>query len=90
MDDYELLYNSQDQAEDALGNLESLLTGFQLTLNPLKTQLVRLPESLDTDWRTALYLFEIRKTSTVLAQHDLSPSLAPHGRSTDIRPKVPC
>ena len=64
MDDYEILCTTRDQADEALGHLEGLLTTFQLGLNPLKTEIVDLPAEMEPSWRTALHQFVIRRTSS--------------------------
>jgi hypothetical protein len=72
MDDYELCFPTLAEAEKALNVLESILADFELSINPLKTQISELsldplktqirtaPLTLQENWATELNRFQIR------------------------------
>ena len=60
-DDYEIAYETREQAERALLKLSRELERFRLRLNPNKTRIVDLPEPTDSDWRDILFEAAQRK-----------------------------
>ena len=80
MDDYELtLFRSH--AELALARLQGALANCELALNPTKTRIDDLPETIVEPWRTELSGFRIRQTpngqaSDLTAYFDRTYSLA--------------
>ncbi len=54
IDDYELGFYTLSQTEDALGTLEEKLGQYELALNPKKTKILRLPDSLEDAWVSEL------------------------------------
>ncbi len=53
-DDYELAFDTSDQAEEALKRLNRELGRFRLRLNPKKTMIVRLPRAAEDEWQELL------------------------------------
>lgn len=50
IDDYELAFQTRNEAEDAFHILESCLFDYELALNPKKTNIIELPTSLEASW----------------------------------------
>lgn len=81
MDDYELTFVSRSHAELALARLQGALANCELALNPTKTRIDDLPETIVEPWRTELSGFRIRQTpngqaSDLTAYFDRTYSLA--------------
>ena len=53
-DDYEIAFDTNDQAEGALKRLSKELTKFRLRLNQKKTTIVRLPHPAEEEWQEVL------------------------------------
>lgn len=53
-DDYELAFDTRDQAEIALRNLNKELGKFKLRLNGGKTTIIQLPRPADDEWQVKL------------------------------------
>ncbi len=62
IDDYELSFQTRTEAEDAFHILETCLSGFELALNPKKTQVLELPLPLEAPWVTELQRFTFRSS----------------------------
>ena len=62
IDDYELGFQSRTEAEDAYHILESVLSAYELALNPKKTEIVELPTSLEAAWARPIRNAVIRST----------------------------
>ncbi len=60
IDDFEFSAASRAEAEDVLFTLDSLLSAYELDLNPLKTRILDGPVTPDAPWRTALRQFTLR------------------------------
>jgi len=58
-DDYELVYDTRADAEQALSRLHSLLQEYNLTLNSQKTTIVELPTNNENPWVRELRRFEL-------------------------------
>lgn len=71
MDDFEIIFSTRADAEDALGVLEAELYRYQLTLNQSKTNILELPHILEESWRTILHQFRIRTDSDTKFSNDL-------------------
>ena len=54
IDDFELSFDSQADAEEAHYHLEACLSKYELALNPKKTRIVKLPSPMETVWATEL------------------------------------
>jgi hypothetical protein len=54
IDDYELSFQTRQDAEDAYHELDSCLADFELALNPKKTKIIELPVPLEPSWVTQL------------------------------------
>jgi len=61
IDDYELVFDSESRAIEIRTALQSALAEFRLTLNPLKTEIHRLPVGLDNGWSRELWRMISRK-----------------------------
>jgi hypothetical protein len=53
-DDYELAFDTNDQAEEALKKLTKELAKFRLRVNAKKTAIVRLPRPVQEEWQETL------------------------------------
>jgi hypothetical protein len=54
VDDYYLFFKTRSEAEQALANLHSIANHFAVELNPLKTKISELPESVQPTWKAEL------------------------------------
>lgn len=63
MDDYELSVDTISEGEAVLASLQELLSNFELSLNPKKTQIVELPQPLEYTWTHDIRSFEFRAGS---------------------------
>jgi hypothetical protein len=62
IDDYELSFETQTQAEDAFHILEACLSEYELTLNHKKTMVLGLPLPLEAPWATELKTMSFRSS----------------------------
>jgi len=53
-DDYELAFDSREEAEEVLKKLNRQLSRFRLRLNPKKTRIIRLPKPTQDEWQDEL------------------------------------
>ena len=60
MDDYFLVFEERSNAEKALNDLTSALRRYELRLNAKKTELGRVPASIETTWVTKLRRTSLR------------------------------
>jgi hypothetical protein len=60
IDDYELSFGTQTEAEEAFHILEACLAEYELALNYKKTKVVDLPLPLEAPWATELKLLKFR------------------------------
>ena len=72
IDDYEFTFALRSEAEEVLGYLQHLLNEFELALNPSKTAIVELPESLESPWTSQMRVFPFRDLAIVGQKHDLT------------------
>lgn len=54
IDDMEFTFRRLSDADEALATLESLLSGIELQLNPVKTKICELPDEIESDYVTYL------------------------------------
>ncbi|KJR44223.1 hypothetical protein UF75_5395 [Desulfosporosinus sp. I2] len=54
IDDYFLFFNSLAEAEKAFSELQKIIRGYELELNPYKTKIIKLPEPLEPQWVSVL------------------------------------
>lgn len=59
VDDYEISFRSEQEALDARTRLQSLLLEYELNLNPLKTSIRPLPQSMQDTWVAELGAVDI-------------------------------
>lgn len=66
IDDYEFAANQRSEAEETASLLQSVLSQYELALNPSKTQIIELPEPLEPLWtsRIRTYLFRFGASRT--------------------------
>lgn len=69
-DDYELSFSKLSDAERVLTELQSILSAYELTLNPRKTRVDELPEPLVDTWGSELGRYLIRKSSSPVGQRN--------------------
>lgn len=82
VDDYELSFETLRSAEEALADLQAILAGYELFLNPRKTRIVDLPQGLDSAWSIDLKSLSIRSAAKPVGQrNDL---LAFFGKAFDL------
>jgi hypothetical protein len=62
IDDYELGFRNRTDAEATYHILERILTGYELALNPKKTEVLELPCSIEASWVDRLRSFIFRTT----------------------------
>lgn len=60
IDDYELPFRRYEDANEALGILQEILSEFELTLNPKKTEIIELPANVEAPWVTELRQVDLR------------------------------
>lgn len=63
-DDYELVFDTQADAEQTLGLLQKCLSDFELSLNPRKTEIITLPCQLESAWVHNIRIFVFRSGSS--------------------------
>lgn len=59
VDDYELAFANLSDAESVLTELQSVVAGYELQLNPRKTHIQELPKALDDGWAHELGQFPV-------------------------------
>lgn len=60
-DDYEFGFNTYADAHSALSSLQSILSEFELSLNPTKTSILELPQDVEKPWVRQLSAFDLRE-----------------------------
>lgn len=80
IDDYELGFRTRNEAENAFHILESILSGYELALNPRKTMIEELPFRLEASWAAPIRSFTIRskpcgQATDLIAYFDLASEL---------------
>lgn len=70
-DDYELYFHTRVNAEVALSRLQTILSDFELSLNPTKTQIVALPEPLEFGWALELRRYGVSAGSPTKQREEL-------------------
>ena len=63
VDDYELVFNTKEEAQRALDDLQQLLFEYELYLNPSKSMVLELPQRFEDEWISELRTFEINPES---------------------------
>ena len=59
IDDYEFTFRTVSAAEEALVRLEESVAEYELALNPLKTVIKPLPQTLDREWVITIRDYEL-------------------------------
>lgn len=63
IDDYEFGVKSYAEAENALGLLQEELNNYELSLNPRKTSILKLPVRIEPTWNSELRAFFFRSST---------------------------
>jgi hypothetical protein len=79
IDDYEVGFMSEAEAETFLNRLERALSEYELALNPLKTSIQRLPQLLIDRWDSELRSFHLTS-----ALHETIPTEAEEDDNEDV------
>lgn len=72
IDDYEIALHSRSQAEKIISDLQSILSQYELALNPSKTRIIDLPDELEPLWASRLRIFNFRDAGTKGERNDLT------------------
>lgn len=72
IDDYEFVTNKRSEAEVVVSTLQSILSKFELALNPTKTQIIELPHPIEPLWTSRLRTFVFRDAGTKGQRTDLT------------------
>ncbi|HQZ65734.1 MAG TPA: hypothetical protein PLY87_11685, partial [Planctomycetaceae bacterium] len=72
IDDYEFAVQYQWQAEQIASVLQSILSHFELALNPAKTSIIELPDSFEPLWTSRLRTFVFRDAGIMGQRNDLT------------------
>ncbi|MBU5347916.1 RNA-directed DNA polymerase [Paenibacillus lautus] len=67
VDDFYFYFNSLSEAERCLSYLHSVMKDYELELNPNKTQITELPDSLESNWVSELRLHQFHRSA--IRQH---------------------
>lgn len=70
IDDYELSFGTLRDAEQVLMELQGILSRYELNLNPRKTRIEELPQTLESSWGSELGKYEIRDQSHPVGQRN--------------------
>ncbi len=70
VDDYELSFSSLRESESVLVELQNVLSGYELSLNPRKTKIQELPQSLEDTWGSELGRFSVRDANHPIGQRN--------------------
>lgn len=70
VDDYELSFDNLSSAEQALSDLQAILAGLELLVNPRKTRIVDFPTQLDDEWVIDIKAVDLRSTKTPIGQRN--------------------
>lgn len=64
LDDYYLYFDTITKAEEALAILDEALSEYELEINPEKTKIISLPESVQPEWKLALSQFKFSENAS--------------------------
>jgi hypothetical protein len=71
LDDYDLVFRTRAEAENALVTLETVLAEYELMVNASKTKILELPEPFSDEWPHELRAFEVRTQTARVTVNDL-------------------
>lgn len=72
IDDYEFVVNQRSEAEQVVSTLQSVLSRYELALNPWKTEIIELPHPIEPLWTSRLRTFMFREAGTRGQRTDLT------------------
>lgn len=64
LDDYYLYFDTITKAEEALALLDEALKGYELEINPEKTRIISLPQSVQPAWKLDLRQFKFSESAS--------------------------
>lgn len=71
IDDYEFGFKNISEAENVLSYFQYLLNEYELGLNPSKTKIIKLPDSLEPIWTSKIRTFVFRNINETSQKNDL-------------------
>jgi len=72
IDDYEFAAHQRSGAEKIAGELQAILSHYELALSPTKTQVVELPDVIEPLWTSRLRVFFFRDAGVAGQRNDLT------------------
>ncbi|HEV2419138.1 MAG TPA: RNA-directed DNA polymerase [Terriglobia bacterium] len=83
VDDYYLFFGTRSDAEEALADLHSVASQFAVEINPLKTKITELPQSLQPAWKADL------RSIVVAREHERDDLMSFFSRAYENASKYP-
>jgi hypothetical protein len=72
IDDYEFAVSQRSEAERIVSVLQSILSHYELALNPSKTRIIELPDTVEPLWTSRLRTFLFRDAGITGQKNDLT------------------
>lgn len=72
IDDYEFALRDRGEAERVVSDLQAILSRYELALNPSKTRIIDLPDTLEEPWASQLRVFVFRDAGVKGQRNDLT------------------
>ncbi len=72
IDDYEFALSQRSEAERIVSVLQSILSHYELALNPSKTRVIELPDTVEPLWTSRLRTFHFRNAGITGQRNDLT------------------
>jgi len=72
IDDYEFAVDERSEAEGVASDLQSILSNYELALNPSKTAIIQLPHPFEPLWTSRLRTFLFRRAGVTGQRNDLT------------------
>lgn len=72
IDDYEVALRERGEAERVVSDLQAILSRYELALNPSKTRIIDLPDTLEEPWASQLRVIVFRDAGVTGQRHDLT------------------
>lgn len=72
IDDYEFAIRERGEAERVVSDLQAILSHYELALNPSKTRIIDLPDTLEEPWASQLRVFVFRDAGVRGQRNDLT------------------
>lgn len=90
IDDYEFALRERGEAERVISDLQAILSRYELALNPSKTRIIDLPDTLEEPWASQLRVFVFRgagirgQLNDLIAYFDRAFSFSAADRHADV------